>query len=115
MKPQAILLIAAEPGPLPLALQALLLSLPQVDQVYISSRQADIVDQLAAHTPTVVILIDAAHPRRQMLPEVIRGHSPGSRIVFLVNGDSPIEGADLVLQQGAHPEELVSALISMLA
>jgi len=115
MKPQATILIAAEPGPLPLALQALLLSLPEIDQVLTAGYGIDLLDKLAAHPPRLVILVDAAQSRRRSLPEVIRRVSPASRIVLLVNGGISIEGADLVLQQGANPEELVSALISLLA
>ena len=114
MRSLAIILIAAEPGPLPLALQSLLLSLPQVRQVTIASSEREIFVNLRYLEPAVVILLDDAQPRWRKLPHMIRKQYPGIRMVFLANNTADVEGVDLVLQQGSLPEELVSNVISLL-
>lgn len=113
-KPAADKLIAASPGPLRDALVALLLSLPQVRLVRTENAPAKIV-QIAAENPSMlVIVVQEAGTAWMELPGKIRAAAPGCRLIVLANGEGEITGADRVLQQGARPETLVAAVLSLL-
>ena len=114
MTPNTIVLIGADLGPLQSALQALLLSLPQVSTVEVCTTEAALLANAALLKPVLVVLIDNDRPRWLNLPNQLRAQSPGSQIVSLVNDNSLTYNTDLILQQGARPEELVSALVSLL-
>jgi DNA-binding NarL/FixJ family response regulator len=114
MTPNTIVLIGAESGPLRSALQALLLSLPQVSTVEVCASEEALLANAALLKPALVVLIDNNRSRWLDLPAQLREQSPESQIVSLVNDGSLTYNTDLILQQGARPEELVSALVSLL-
>jgi len=111
----ATVLIAALPGPLRTALHALLLSLPQVGSVDAAGDPQDILKTVSENLPGLVIVVIAKPQQRwKDLPASIRLAAPACRIAVLANGDTSPVGADLILQQGARPQELIAALEGLL-
>ena len=113
-EPSITVLIAASPGPLRDALLALLLSLLQVRTVRIASSPAETLQITARYRLGLVIVVMELGPTWAELTEKIRAVAPDCRVIVLANGETEINSADLVLQQGARPETLVAAFLSML-
>jgi DNA-binding NarL/FixJ family response regulator len=113
-EPSTTVLIAASPGPLRDALQALLLSLPPVRSTRVANSPAETVKTATVYQPGLVIVVMEANHTWAQLPGKIWAVARDCRVIVLANGDSEINGADLVLQQGARPETLVAAFLSLL-
>lgn len=115
---QANILITAPPSPLRTALQALLSSLPGFHQVAAANTPAAALEAIAAAAPTLVILIATGQKPWRGLPEAVRRAAPECRVAALVDEiwHTPLEflQADLVLQQGAPPDEVIAALERLL-
>lgn len=111
--PHKTILLAAEPGPLRDALQALLFSISQVYEVSVAGDPAGIMRSIENRAPNLIILvIDLSWTN---LPQVLRTAAPASRLVVLTDHEVNIDAADLVLQQGTHPELIVTALLTLLS
>jgi hypothetical protein len=113
-EPPTPVLIAASPGPLRDALLALLLSFPQSQSVRIANWPEEILQTVTADSARLVIVVMEEDPAWLELPGKIHAASRDCRVIVLANGDREINSADLVLQQGARPETLVAAFLSML-
>ena len=103
-------LLVASPGPLRSALQALIGSFPQISVVEIAVSIETILELLSTYSPDLVVLIAETQPEWVDLPGAIRSVAPTIPIIILANGETGPTTADLVLQQGARPEELIAKI-----
>jgi hypothetical protein len=107
-------LIAASPGPLCDALFALLSSLPQIDKIHVSPDPERTLKEVSTGPTGLVIVIMEDRNDWTNLPHQIRVAAPDCRIAVLANGESNRLDVDMVLQQGARPESLIAAILSLL-
>jgi hypothetical protein len=114
-EPSLTVWIAASPGPLRDALLALLLSLPQVSSVQTSGFPEEILKAAPASLMRLIIIVMETGHMWADLPEKIKEACQDCRVIVLANGEIEFRSADLVLQQGARPDILVSAFLSMLS
>jgi hypothetical protein len=116
--PASTILIAAPPSPLRSALQALIGSLPGKHTIRLAGHPSAVMESVVKAAPGLVILIAAQPKPWRGLPEAVRLAAPGCRLVVLVDDiwRTPPEylSADLVLQQGAPPGELIAGLERLL-
>jgi hypothetical protein len=114
--PAITVLLAAVPGPLRDALQALLLSLAQVHEVAIAGDPEAVMNTIETKPPGLVVLVMDIHSGWSNLPNRVRAAVPASRIAALIDdeGDVKVDSVDLLLQQGTRPDLFVGALVSLL-
>jgi DNA-binding NarL/FixJ family response regulator len=107
-------LIACPPGALRTGLQALLEALPWVKRVQAAGSLTELEALLGSARPGLVILAGefSEQPPEAVLAGILEA-APGCRVAVLREQPGPTEppgGANLVLQQGTSPADLVSAL-----
>jgi len=114
----ATILIAAPPGPLRTALQALLSSLPGPYSIRIVGQPTRLLEIIPSEAPDLLILTGEALERWNGNLQELRATKPDVRIAVIVDdaARTPFElkEAQVVLQQGAPPAELIAALESLL-
>lgn len=119
-------LIAAAPGPLRVALQALLLSLPWVEAVYMADELSGLLEILPAGLPSREVLMVLILEAGQTWPTSINAiHQifPAARVAILTDDSSQAAADDLwtekspatlILQQGTRPESLIAGFERLL-
>ncbi len=120
MNPDALVLVLGRPGPLRSALEALLMTITEVEVVQVASDRTEAIEFARLYNPALAIL-DGGLPGAAVLDLLaqIKSASPKTRcLVWLENAEQEAKSRAArcpVLFQGATAAEIVSTINELLS